>query len=288
MYEGQSQPKNRFIFGLINHIDYKHFHLERHEIKGYDGKLGLFRKYTFLAEEYKINYSYISYLKQEGLIKNKRFRITNDILSIDCPSLSEEYKQDKIYKCINDNLDIPYWYCFIDSLSLKLMSEEINIDVISDYGFFVSSLPVITAPKETGNKLFTRIVSRNKQCIITPSDKILFLQCETIPEHLSVCFGLKNNNKPLCLHKDNLFIKSYDNYKKRDIFIFLIIIYKDNIRLWKFGLPFFQDNIISFDNDNNVIEIVESIPKNTINLMLIMNDILLIIGVLLIIKYKIN
>ena len=89
----------------------------------------------------------------------------------------------------------PYWYCFIYSLSLKLKTEEINIDIISEYGFLVSSLPVITAPRDTGNKLFTRIVARNKQCIITPGDNILFLQCEAIPKDLSVCFGLKNNNK---------------------------------------------------------------------------------------------
>ena len=287
MYEGQKLPQNKFLFGLIKFIDYKHFRLMKHEIKGYDGKLGLYRRYSVLDNENKIEYSYISYLKQEGLITNKRFKITNDFIYIDSIPLSEEYRPDRVYQCKNDNVDIPYWYCFIDSLSLKLKAEELNIDIISEYAFFVSSLPVITAPKDTGNKLFTRIVARNKQCIITPGDNILFLQCETIPEHLSVCFGLKNNNKSLCLNKDKLFIQSYDDYKQKDTFIFLIIINKDNVRLWNFGLPFFQDNIISFDNDKNTIEIVQTFQNEYTNLLII-NDIILLIGILMIIKYRIK
>ena len=287
MYEGQKQPKNKFLFGLIKYIDYNHFLLKKHEIKGYNGKLGLFRRYSLLDNEYKIEYSYISHLKLEGLIKNKRFRMTNDYIYIDSPPLSEEYQPDKVYQCNNDNVDIPYWYCFIYSLSLKLKTEEINIDIISEYGFLVSSLPVITAPRDTGNKLFTRIVARNKQCIITPGDNILFLQCEAIPKDLSVCFGLKNNNKALCLNKDKLFIKSYDDYRHKDIFVFLIIINKDNVRLWNFGLPFFQDNIISFDNDKNTIEIVQTIQKEH-KLIVIINDIILLIGILLIIEYRIK
>ena len=261
---------SKFVFGLMTQSDIDKRVLNK------DASIGVMKNISQHYRHREETTSYLEYLKHNNIIDKRVFSI----------EIEKEFKGGEIvfgeknYKAQIDfcsSKDEEFQFSWVCSLKNVIYKNESLSAAKDEKVFFDTQNRLITAPYESGNYIFKKIIENYKaECQIMEDATYNYITCNKGFD-ISKIEKLKLEIGRIIM---NINLSSLFVYKEQEqIYISLLVLTKHDRNHWSIGLPLFENKVFVFDLDNQRVGMIDKaiVIKGTKGIFKVLGVIIIII-----------